>query len=165
MDYRTVGNSLIAFGATILLMSIASGPRLSSRRGWRTWLFGPTREVPLAVILVPSSGEDMMINWWTWRPTVALLVRAGILPAGEREERYLPNGCGGYLTQDGASQAANFIERLVAGMEPEERVLFDGTVTTRPINYDLPISEWDDQETWNNYSAQYDVLKKVAEVH
>jgi hypothetical protein len=104
----------------------------------------------------------MMINWWNWRPTVALLVRAGILPAGEREERCLANCCGGHLTQSEAMRAADYIEGVVAAMRPGQRMLFDGEVTEKPIDYSKPISEWDEADTWNNYSAQYDLLKAFA---
>ena len=116
----------------------------------------------MAVILAPASGEDMMINWWNWRPTVALLVRAGILPVGEREERCLGNGCGGQLSESEALLAAEHIEALVASMNEHQRILFDGEVTGKPKDYGKPISEWDEADSWNNYSAQYDVLKNFA---
>lgn len=116
----------------------------------------------MTVILVPASGEDMTINWWNWRPTVAMLVRAGILPTGEREERCLANGCGGCLSESEALRAAECVESVVAGMKHGQRVLFDGEVTEKPIDYAKPISEWDQEDTWNNYSAQYDVLKDFA---
>lgn len=116
----------------------------------------------MAVILVPTSGEDLMINWWNWRPTVALLVRAGILPAGEREERCLANACGGELSAAEALRAAEHIEGLVAAMKPGQRILFDGEVTEKPIDYSKPISEWNEADRWNNYSAQYEVLKRFA---
>ena len=104
----------------------------------------------------------MMINWWNWRPTVALLVRAGVLPAGEREERCLANGCGGCLSASEAVSAADYLEALVAGIGPGRRVLLDGEVTERPIDYTKPISEWDQADSWNNYSARYEVLKDFA---
>ena len=117
----------------------------------------------MAVILKPQSGDDMMINWWNWRPTIAVLVRAGVLPAGEREDRCLANGCGGSLSFNEALKAADCVESLVADMEAEERVLLDGTITKQPINFGLLISEWDEQEIWNRHSAQCDVLKEFAE--
>lgn len=116
----------------------------------------------MTVILVPASGEDIVINWWNWRPTVAMLVRAGILPAGEREERCLLNGCGGYLSGSEALQAAEYIDLLIVGMKPGQRVLFDGEVTDKPIDYSKPISDWDEAETWQRYSALYHVLKEFA---
>ena len=117
----------------------------------------------MAVILVPAAGEDMMINWWNWRPTVAMLVRAGILPAGEREERCLANGCGGCLSASEALRAAEYIESLIADMEPGERVMLDGEITDKPIDYTKSISEWDQADTWNAYSALYDLLTAFAE--
>jgi hypothetical protein len=87
-----------------------------------------------------------MINWWNWRPIVALLVRAEILPAGEREERCSANGCGGCLSDDEARRAADYLETLIAGMRPGERLLHDGGVTSQPKDYALPVSAWDDEE-------------------
>jgi hypothetical protein len=83
----------------------------------------------------------MAINWWNWRPLVALLVRAEILPAGEREERCLANGCGGHFSAAEALRAAEHVETVIARMKPSERILLDGTTTDQPINYALPISE------------------------
>lgn len=117
----------------------------------------------MAVILVPASGEDIMINWMTWRPTVALLVRAAILPTGEREERCLANGCGGHLSEAEALQAADYLETVVAKMQPGERLLSDGSTTSQPKDYTVPISEWDKNEMNNRYSADYKVLKEFAE--
>ena len=59
----------------------------------------------MTFILVPASGEDLVINGWNWRPTVALLVRAGILPAGKRAECCSAQGCGGYLSSAEALRA------------------------------------------------------------
>ena len=104
-----------------------------------------------------------MINWWNWRPLVAILVRAGILPQGEREERCLLNCCGGSLSADETLKAADHVEALLAALKPTERILLDGNTTERPINYDLSISEMDEQDIWNTYSVKYEVLKMFAE--
>jgi hypothetical protein len=47
-------------------------------------------------------------------------------------------------------------------MLPGQRVLFDGEITDKPIEYGKPISEWTEADTWNNYSAQYEVLRDFA---
>ena len=104
----------------------------------------------------------MTINWWNWRPIVALLVRAGILPAGEREECCLGNGCGGGLSASEALRAAEHIEGRVDAMKPDQRILFDGGVTEKPIDYGKSISELNDADVWNSYSARYEVLKQFA---
>src|SRR5262245_36613671 len=118
---------------------------------------------PVAVLLVSASGDDMMINWWNWRPLVALLVRAGILPDGEREERCLANGCGGGLSADEAARAADHVEALLDTMKPNERILLDGDTTDRPVDYQLSISEMDEEDIWNSYSVKSEVLRRFAE--
>jgi hypothetical protein len=118
----------------------------------------------LAVILKPASGgEDLAINWWNWRPAVALLVRAAVVPPGEREDRCLANGAGGHLSEAEACAAAEYMEGLLARMRTTERLMLDGSMTDRPIKWDVPVSEWDQQEINERYSATYDVLKMIAE--
>ena len=48
-------------------------------------------------------------------------------------------------------------------MHADERILYDGTVTDRSIDYEQSISEWNEQEAWNRYSAKCQQLKKFAE--
>jgi hypothetical protein len=103
-----------------------------------------------------------MINWWNWRPLVALLVRSGILPKGEREERCLANFSGGALSADEALRAAQYVEALLPTMKSEERILLDGTMTEQPINYQSPISELSQQEIWVSYSVKPEVLAMFA---
>ena len=67
------------------------------------------------------------------------------------------------LSENEALHAANILENIVATMKPDQRVLHDGEITDKPIDYDKPISEWNDMDTWNNYSAGYDTLKSFAE--
>jgi hypothetical protein len=114
----------------------------------------------MAVILVPIHGEDVQINWWNWRPTVALLVRYRILPDGERADRCLANGCGGYLSEQEAKDAAEAIASLIVTIEPGQSILHDGSVNKRPTDYSRPISDWDEDEWRLAYSAQYDWLKR-----
>ena len=115
----------------------------------------------MSFILVDSANDkhDIQINGWNWRPTMALLVRAGIIPSGERYDDCLCQGCGGFFTKGEATQAADFIEGLVTRLKPEERVMSDGSITDKPKNYDLPITEWDEQEVWDHYSAGYEWLR------
>jgi hypothetical protein len=107
-----------------------------------------------------DDGNDLQINGWNWRPTIALLVNADILPSGERAEKCLCQGCGGYFTNEEAKRAAEFLEDLIAQMKPEERIMLDGSVRNKSKNYDIPITEWDEGEAWDHYSAGYDWLQK-----
>jgi hypothetical protein len=83
----------------------------------------------MGFILEPNKpGEDLIINGWNWRPTVALLVREGVIPAGERAERCLANGCGGGLTADEAAAAADMLSKLIATLTPRQRIRHDGSI-------------------------------------
>jgi hypothetical protein len=124
-------------------------------------MLGRVLGLPVAVILDPAHGESVTVNWWNWRPTVALLVRSGCLPGGERAERCLANGCGGHLSPAEALRAAEVVDRLVKSMAPQDRLLLDGSVTDEPKDYSRPVSEWD-EETWDHYSASYEWLRRFA---
>jgi hypothetical protein len=116
----------------------------------------------MSFILVDLADEKhgIQINGWNWRPTVAILIEAGILPSGERAERCLSGiGCGGYFTKEEAARTADFLESLVARMKPEERVMADGSINDKPKNFNLPIAEWDEREAWDHYSASYEWLQ------
>jgi hypothetical protein len=117
----------------------------------------------MTVILVPANGGDVQINWFNWRPTVALLVRKGVLPVGERAERCLANGCGGYLTSQEAEDAAAMLASVLSAIKTGDRVMMDGSINDRPKDYSRPISEWDEAETWDHYSAAYEWLKTFEE--
>jgi len=101
----------------------------------------------LSVILEPKIGDELQINWFNWRPTVGLLVKAGILPTGERQERCLANRCRGYFSKSEAMRAAKFLENLIAEMQPNDRILMDGTTTNVPKDNEFPVSDWDERET------------------
>ena len=44
----------------------------------------------MGVILVAVNGGDVQVNWWNWRPTLELLVRAGVVTSEEAVLRTLP---------------------------------------------------------------------------
>jgi hypothetical protein len=120
----------------------------------------------MGVFLQPNSGGDddaIKINWWHWRPTVAILERAGILPPGERTERCLENGCGGYLTSDEALRAAVHVDALVERLGPEERILLDGEKSTKErATLRKSVGEWDDEDLRQVYGADADWLGRFA---
>jgi len=95
------------------------------------------------------------VNWFNWRPTVAALVRRGVLPEGDRAECCSANGCGGYLTEEEALRAAEVVTEVLATMKLADRLLWDGSVTDIPKDYSLPVMDWDEAEWQNRYSASY----------
>ena len=108
----------------------------------------------MTAILKPHTGDDLVVNWWKWRPTVAALVRAGILPEGERSERCLANGCGGYLTQQEAKVAAKYIGSLLEQMRPHERIMLEGGMTSNERRtLHMPVTEWNENDRQEIYSG------------
>ena len=90
----------------------------------------------MSFILVDLADDqhDIQICGWNWRPTVALLVEAGILPPGDRAEDCLAQGCGGYFAKEEATRTAEFLNGLVANMKPGERIMSDGSIRDKPKN-------------------------------
>jgi hypothetical protein len=98
----------------------------------------------VTVILVPVNDvEDVVINWWNWRPTVALLLRAGAISVEQAERLHAAMGA---TTVSGAEaiKMADVVEQLLATLPTSEnRVLLDGTVTNSPPkSRGIPV-EWD----------------------
>jgi hypothetical protein len=98
----------------------------------------------MGVILEPHHDtEDLMVNWWNWRPTVALLLRAGVISDDLAERMHAGVG----VADVNATQAlamADVIDVLLADLAKGERVLLDGTITDRPPAHDhLPVElDW-----------------------
>jgi hypothetical protein len=88
----------------------------------------------MSVILVDLADDkhDVQINWWNWRPILALLREAELIN-NEQFERMGANGCGGQLTRAEAMEAAGFLRRaIMPRMHDEERVHANGEVSTVP---------------------------------
>ena len=117
----------------------------------------------MGFILEPKHGDAFIINGWNWRPTISLLVREGVIPNGERAERCLGNGCGGTLSKHEALKTDSVIDQVISTMTPDQRVLHDGEITDKPIDYGKSVSDWTDEDTWNHYSVKYEALKAFAE--
>ncbi|HSK95484.1 MAG TPA: hypothetical protein VK891_02615 [Euzebyales bacterium] len=111
----------------------------------------------MGVILEPHDDTtDLMVNWWNWRPTVALLLRAGVIPDDLAERMHAGVGAAD-VSADQALAMAEVVHTLAADLAEGERVLLDGTVTDRPPAHDhLPV-EYD----W--YGAHRDWLRSFAD--
>jgi hypothetical protein len=108
----------------------------------------------MTFILVPLQGDssnDVQINGWNWRPTLELLRREHLLDP-ETLERASAQGAGGRVTGEQAEGIAAFLDSYLAGLLPNQRVRYDGTVTSEPQRNDL------DQEPEALYSATYEWL-------
>ena len=85
---------------------------------------------------------------------VGLLVRAGIVPEGERAERCLANGCGGYLSMEEATLAAAHAQELLTRLAPAERMRADATATaSERRTHNTPVTEWNDDDVREIYAV------------
>jgi hypothetical protein len=107
----------------------------------------------MGVILEGATGESVNVNWWNWRPTVAILTRAGILPEGERSDN-CANGLGASVSEAEARAAAKHVEDLVKQMAQSDRVLMTGEFTDIPkTTTSKSVTEWTDADLRQVYSA------------
>lgn len=99
----------------------------------------------MGVVLEPNDlTDDVRINWWNWRPTVALLLRSGVV-SEDLAERLNKNLGGGTVTAREAHAIADAVDVVLQGLtRPEDRLLLDGTVTNKPPEHDgLPVEfDW-----------------------
>jgi len=92
-------------------------------------------------------------NWWQWRPTVEV-IRSLDLFDGERLDQ-LSDGFGEFTETEARQLAAEIEGRVLSRLQPDERILLDGTVTAVPDDstfHRVP------EEQHRNYSADYDWL-------
>jgi hypothetical protein len=92
-------------------------------------------------------------SWWQWRPAVVLIRSLGLFD-GERLDN-LTNGFGEFTSAEARQLASALEERVLPGLQPGERVLLDGTVTSEP---DVGTFHRTTAEQHRNYSTDYDWL-------
>ena len=117
----------------------------------------------MSFILVPEEGEDLQLNGWNWRPTLALLLAAGVITEDDHE-RMGTQGCSGKVGAEKASQIADVIEQKLMSMSPGERMLANLSVTQVPKR--LTVFEPDmipqDIDVNDLYSTTYEWLETFA---
>ena len=118
----------------------------------------------MSFILVPNVGEDLQINGWNWRPTLALLHQQNLI-SDEDYERLGSHGAGGRVDAGLARRIAEVVESKIALMKAGERLPADLTVTAKPKTRWIlrPETKTNEIDAQDMYSASYDWLKLFAE--
>lgn len=116
-----------------------------------------TYDRTVGVILEPiNNTPDLQVNWWNWRPTVAILVRAGVVHDDLAERLNVGIGAAD-ITDAQAIAIADAIDAQLASVPEGHRVLLEGEVTDQgPARLTLP-AEYD----W--YGAERDWLLRFVE--
>lgn len=118
----------------------------------------------VSFILIPKSGEDIKINAWNWRPTIALLRAANVI-TDALYERMGANGAGAIVDADLAAQIADFLQRHIQSMNPGDRMRYDLSVTSvpkKPIVF-TPTTKPEDIDATEAYSATYEWLSRFKD--
>ena len=118
----------------------------------------------MSFILIPKNGEDIQINAWNWRPTLALLRDAEIIN-DDLFERMGTHGFEAEVDVATAGRIADFLDVRLRAMKPEQRVLADLTVTDRPKKRLIitPDTKIDQIDAVDVYSASYEWLVKFRD--
>ena len=113
----------------------------------------------MSFILIPQHGEDIKINAWNWRPTIALLRHASLINE-EQHELMGCDGCGGKVDSKTAIEIADFLGQYLAQMMPGQRLRADLTVTGKPNKLAVfrPDAKVEDIDAIELYSATYEWL-------
>ena len=85
----------------------------------------------MSFILVPTEGEDLQVNAWNWRPTLALLFAAGAISEADLEVLGC-HGCDSNVGHEQADRIADIVARQLGNMSPGQRLLADGSVSSEP---------------------------------
>jgi len=85
----------------------------------------------MSFILMPKLGEDLQDNGWNWRPTLELLLAAGVITEQDHEVMGC-HGCGGKVDQEKAERIADVVVAKLSSMNPGERMLANLGVSSEP---------------------------------
>jgi hypothetical protein len=110
----------------------------------------------MSFILVPEHGEDIKINAWNWRPTIAFLHAEGVIDT-ETSELMCIHGVGKKVDADLARRISVAIDRKLKGMQPGQRFRADLTITSDPKKI-VHFEKSDPIDANDLYSAQYEWL-------
>jgi hypothetical protein len=115
----------------------------------------------MSVVLSPSEEtvEALHASWWTWRPVVTLLRQASVLDL-ERIGPIPDSSLYAEISADQAGHIATFLDSLLRALEPDQRVLLDGTLTDVPDTYEFYRAE---SELHKNYSADPEWLTRFRD--
>ena len=83
----------------------------------------------MSFILVPTEGEDLKVNSWNWRPTLQLLLAAGVITE-EDHEVIGCQGCGEKVDREKADRIADVVAGKLSSMKPGQRMLSDLSVSS-----------------------------------
>lgn len=113
----------------------------------------------MSFILAPNDGEDVQINAWNWRPTIALLRYANLIDDRQHELMGC-NGCGARVDSATAIAIADFLNQQLEKMNPAQRLRGDLTITSEPkkraaLTSNSKVEDFDALEV---YSATYEWL-------
>ena len=117
----------------------------------------------MSFILVPKEGEDLQVNGWNWRPTLQLLLAAGVIT----EEDYEVMGCqgrGAKVDQEKAGRIADVVAGKLRSMNRGQRMLPDLSVSSEPKKLAVfnPNKSTDNIDTIELYSTSFEWLHTFA---
>jgi len=117
----------------------------------------------VGVILQPNNTiDDVMINWWNWRPTVNLLLQAGAISSGEAECLSIALGTIEVSGQQAIRMADAVDAALLLLVNPGDRLLLNGQVTVAPPVHPVFRPGSDAHDMWDWYGAQRSWLETFS---
>jgi len=118
----------------------------------------------MAFILIPKTGEDIVINAWNWRPTLRLLLDAKLIDEDLYESMAI-HGKRGSVGADTACRIADFLDLRLARMKEGERIRADLTTTSEPKKQVIFRSGMlaDEVDAVDLHSATYEWLAQFCE--
>ena len=130
-------------------------------QGQSKWSIGDFSH--MSFILVPAEGEDVTVNGWNWRPTLALLLAANVITKDDHE-RMGVQGCSGKVDAEKATLIGGVVEQQLMRMNPGERMLANLSVSHIPKKLSVfePNMSPQDIDVNELYSTTYEWLETFA---
>ncbi len=113
----------------------------------------------MSFILLPKQGKDIQVNAWNWRPTLRLMLEAGLID-DQQHELMGANGRGGGVDSETARKIADFLEQRLDRIGPGKRIRADLIATAAPKKKIVftPDTRVEDIDAVDAHSATYEWL-------
>ena len=116
----------------------------------------------MSFILTDTSDQTryLQLNAWHWRTILMLLDVADALPKERIEVMGISGACPTLSGHEARSIASTLRSKVLSGLESDDRLLFDGTITKEP---DDGIFFRDPKDQHRNYSTNAQVIGKLCD--
>jgi len=116
----------------------------------------------MSFILVDTLDDkrDLQLNAWHWRTILVLLEVSEAVTKERLEVMGISGACPSFSREEARSIATALRTKVLSGLQPDDRVMLNGTITKEPDDGTL---FRDPKDHHRNYSTNAQVLEKLCD--